>query len=129
MNTITISNKSDLSQSDIDKVKKRFADASTSIHFLFLSRPREHIAGIRFEEHSEDIFAPFLEIAKASGGFFESSANPEYLFKKAVESSENYYLLYYAPREYAADGKFKEIKVRVKNKEYKVIHRLGYFAE
>ena len=113
---------------DIEKVKRVYADASTSIHFMFLTRPRDHTPGIRYEEHSEDIYAPFVEMAKASGGFVESSANPDFLFKKAVEASENYYLLYYAPKEYAGDGTFKEIKVRVKGKGYKIVHRLGYFS-
>ena len=67
-------------------------------------------------------------MARATGGFFDSSANTEVLFKQAVEASENYYLLYYIPSNYKGDGQFKKIKVRVKNKNYKVIHRLGYFA-
>ena len=45
-----------------------------------------------------------------------------------MEASENYYLLYYSPREYAADGKFKTIKVRIKGEGYRTIHRLGYFS-
>jgi len=114
---------------DVERVKQAYADASSSIHFLFVTRPREHIPGVYFGERSSDVFAPFMEMAKASGGFMESSANPNYLFKKALDASENYYLLYYAPKDYAGDGKFKQIKVRVKNKGYKVIHRLGYFAD
>lgn len=114
---------------DLERVKQAYADASSSIHFLFVTRPREHVPGVYFRERSSDVFAPFMEMAKASGGFMESSANPNYLFKKALDASENYYLLYYAPKDYAGDGKFKQIKVRVKNKGYKVIHRLGYFAD
>jgi len=49
--------------------------------------------------------------------------------KSAVEASENYYLLYYSPRPYVKDGKFREISVRVKNKDYRVVHRLGYYAD
>lgn len=113
---------------DIERVKQEFADAATSIHFLFLNRPREHVPGVYFAESSEDIFASFAEMAKASGGFMDSSANPYFLIQKAINSSENYYLLYYAPKDYAFDGKFKSIDVRVKIRDYKVIHRLGYFA-
>jgi len=29
---------------------------------------------------------------------------------------------------YQSDGQFREIKVRVKDKNYRVVHRLGYFA-
>jgi len=41
-----------------------------------------------------------------------------------VQASENYYLLYYKPQNFTADGKFKKIKVSVKGQKYKVIHRL-----
>lgn len=113
---------------DIDKVKKAYADASTAIHFMYITRQPENVPGVYFAERSSDIFTPFLEMSKASGGFAESSANPDYLFKQAVSASENYYLLYYAPKNYTGDGKFKNIKVRVKGKGYKVVHRLGYFS-
>lgn len=81
------------------------------------------------QERSDDIFSAFNEMARATGGFVESSARADYLFQRALEASENYYLLYYSPLNYETDGKFKEIKVRVKNKNYKVIYRLGYFAD
>ena len=113
---------------DIERIKQAYADAATSIHFLFLKRPRKYVAGIYFAESADDVFASFAEMAKASGGFMDSSANPYFLFQKAVNSSENYYLIYYAPKDYAYDGKFKAIDVRVKKRDYKVIHRLGYFA-
>ncbi len=113
---------------DIERVKQAYADAATSIHFLFISRPREHVPGVYFQESSTDVYAAFTEMARASGGFMASSANPHSLFQKAINSSENYYLLYYAPKDYVSEGKFKSIDVRVKDRDYKVIHRLGYFA-
>ncbi|MBA7705732.1 hypothetical protein ES703_114568 [subsurface metagenome] len=81
------------------------------------------------EEHSEDIYNAFKEIAEATGGLTESSNNPLSLFQNAVEASENYYLLYYSPKNFMKDGKFKEIKVRVKDQNYKIFHRSGYFAD
>jgi len=113
---------------DVEKVKKAYADASTAVHFLFLTKPAPNIPGVYFQERSSDTFTPFFEMAKASGGIAESSANAEFLFQKAVEVSENYYVLYYSPKDYRGDGKFKTIKVRVKGKGHKVIHRLGYFS-
>jgi phage gp36-like protein len=113
---------------DVDKVKMAYSDASTSIHFLFLTeRPLEE-EGVRMVEHSEDIYSAFREMAKATGGLVVSSRNPAYAFRQALDASENYYLLYYRPKDYIVDGKFKEIKVRVKGKKYKVIHRAGYFS-
>jgi VWFA-related protein len=113
---------------DVNKVKKAYADSSVSIHFLFFTEPPKHIPGIRMEEHSEDIFNAFKEVAQATGGFSHSSANPVSLFEDAVEASENYYLVYYSPLNYKKDGKFKEIKVRVKDKKFRINHRVGYFA-
>ncbi len=113
---------------DVDKVKMAYSDASTSIHFLFLTeRPLEQ-EGVRMVEHSEDIFSAFREMAMATGGLVLSSRNPAYAFQQALDASENYYLLYYRPKDYVVDGKFKEIEVRVKDKKYKVIHRAGYFS-
>lgn len=114
---------------NIDLVKQAYADASIAIHFLFISQPREKVYGVYFQEQSEDIFAAFREMATATGGFISSSANPDALFRKAVESSENYYLIYYSPRVYLRDGKFKNIDVKLKDKKYRIIHRVGYFAD
>ncbi len=113
---------------DVDLVKQAYADSSISIHFLFLTPAIKYAHGVHFQERSEDVYGAFREIATATGGFFESSANPTSCFKRAIDASENYYLLYYSPRKYEKDGRFRKIKVRVKEKDYKVIHRMGYIA-
>jgi hypothetical protein len=114
---------------DLDLLKKTYADSSVSIHFLFITTPPETVPGIYFHEQSEDIYSAFREMSRATGGYMESSANPDFLFRRSVEASENYYLLYYSPLNYKVSDKFIEMKVRVKNKDYRVIHRLGYFAD
>jgi len=114
---------------DVAKVKQAYANSSVSIHFLFFTDPQKHIPGVQMKEHSEDIFNAFMEIAKATGGLSESSSNAVFLFQNAVEASENYYLLYYSPNNFKKDGKFKEIKVSVKDRDYKILHRSGYFAD
>ena len=113
---------------DVEKVKRAYADSSIAIHFLFFSKLPEHTPGIRMEEHSEDIFSIFNDMAVATGGLTMSSSNPEYLFKSAFDASENYYLIYYRPKDYKADFEFKNIKVKVKTGNYRVTHRLGYYA-
>ena len=65
---------------------------------------------------------------RATGGIAETSANATAAFQKAVNASENYYLIYYKPKEYKADGKFREIKVKVKSGNYRITHRAGYIA-
>jgi len=118
---------------DIDNVKQIFSDSSISIHFLFITktpnlRYSQQTFSRGWREASGDVFSAFREMARATGGTTDSSANPDYLFKKAVETSENYYLVYYSPKNYTSDGEFKEIKVKIKGKNYRVTHRAGYFS-
>jgi len=127
---------------DMEKVKGTFADSSISLHFLYVTEsPKDTLSWMEFnpaEEGKErvdwhdgtlDFFNAFKEIASATGGIIESSANVNSSLKKAAKASENYYLLYYTPGDYVADGKFKKIEVKVKGKKYKVTHRTGYIAD
>jgi hypothetical protein len=114
---------------DVDYLKKAYSDASTAVHFMFISRPPATAEGIVMVEQSEDVFAPFLELARATGGFAGTSANLLTMMKSAVEASENYYLLYFRPPDYVADGKFHDLAVRVKGGGYRITHRAGYIAD
>ena len=122
---------------DVDHVKQVFADSSIYIRFLFITKTffqRLPITSMRpselmYVDKSEDIYSAFREMAKATGGLTESSANAAFAFKRAVDASESYYFLYYSPLNYKKDGKFKNIKVKVKNKNYRIFHRAGYFAD
>ena len=114
---------------DIEKVKQAFSDSSISIHFLYITKIKDPtVNDMTSREASEDIFSAFTEMARSTGGTTDSSANPDYLFKKAVEASENYYLVYYSPKNCTSDGEFKTIKVKIKGKNYRVTHRAGYFS-
>jgi VWFA-related protein len=113
---------------DVEKIKQLYSDASTSIHFLFLATPQEKVEGVFLEEWSGDVFAAFREMAEATGGFFDSSANPAPMFHNALQAAENYYLLYYSPRKVEeTERAFRKIEVRVKKGGYRVLHRSGYF--
>jgi hypothetical protein len=114
---------------NVDAVTKAYADASASIHFLYITRPAERPEGIRMEEQSEDIFAPFREMARVTGGYAAATANIAEAMRAAVEASENYYLLYYTPAAYRPDGRFRTISVRVRAEGATVSHRLGYIAD
>lgn len=123
---------------DTVKVRQAFSDSSISVHFLFVTnKPGMHdnldvgrMAPLRVEimDQSDSIFAAFREVARATGGIADSSANPMASFRKAVSASENYYLVYYSPRDYRPDGKFRQIEVRVKGRNYRVTYRAGYYA-
>ena len=112
-----------------DFIKQAFADASTAIHFLLLATPAESAPGIVMEERSEDVFEPFREMARATGGFSDSSANFGAIMRSAVSALENYYLLYYTPADYRSDGAFRNIEVRIKGGGYRLTHRAGYIAD
>ncbi len=124
---------------DVDVVRKAFSDSSIAAHFLFITKAPAQAAGVEITdmmpaqgvtmtEQSEDIYSAFREVARATGGIMESTANIESALRKATEASENYYLLYYQPRDYKADKKFKNITIKVKGNHYRITHRVGYFA-
>jgi len=118
---------------DVEKVKQAFSDSSISSHFVYITQaPRDDISqeitGEGIIDQSPEIFSAFKEMAYATGGTVESSANAAASFQKVVDASESYYILYYRPLDYKRDGKFHNIKVKVKNRNYRVTHRAGYFA-
>lgn len=121
---------------NVKDIEKIFADASLTVNFIFLTNSTTttfDITDLRrsrlsLTDLSDSFYGAFREMSHASGGTTESSANALAAFRKTVTASENYYLLYYVPSEYKADGKFKEIKVTVKGKHYQVSNRSGYIA-
>ncbi len=68
-------------------------------------------------------------MTEATGETTDNSANIAASFQRVVISSENHYLLYYASKNYKADGKFRNIKVKVKGKNYRIAHRAAYIAD
>jgi len=123
---------------DEDRIREAFSDSSISVHFLYitkeissaydLSNPKA-MRGKELLDQSAAIFGAFEKIAQVTGGITESSANISWSLNHAVKASENYYLLYYSPKNYQTDGKFKKIKVTVKGKNYRITHRAGYIAD
>jgi hypothetical protein len=114
---------------DVETIRRAYADSGAAVHFLFLTRPAPKIPGVAMEEQSEDIFAPFREMSRATGGYSASTANLEAAMRSAVAAAENYYLLYYTPGSYKADGTFHALEVRIKDRGYRLSHRMGYIAD
>ncbi len=137
---------------DEAKIKRIFSDSSITAHMIYVTKlsdldimNRESGDSLMtnideydtsqttmprvLQEISGDIFSAFKDIAEATGGIVDSSTNAAASFKKAAAASENYYLLYYSPKNYVSDGKFKEIKIKVKGQRYKISHRAGYIAD
>jgi len=119
------------------KIKRAFADSSILLHFLYL-KDKLHFKDNDFQpfrspfdmmDTTSSMFTTFKDLSLATGGMAHITINPEATFKRAVEESENYYLLYYSPKDYTADGKFRDIEVKVKNRKYRINHRAGYIAD
>jgi hypothetical protein len=122
---------------DVDLIKKHFSDSSLAVHLLYITKTpalstamtRLNPSGMVMAEKAEDIFSAFREVARATGGLTESAADAATAFRKAAVATENYYLLYYKPSDDRADGRFREIEVKVKRDGAAVSHRAGYFAD
>jgi VWFA-related protein len=124
---------------DVDKIKRHFSDASITVHCLYITkRPNfatrdmfgtGSVLASQLQDISSDVHSSFRQMAAATGGLSESTTNPNFALRKAAEASGNYYLLYYRPTDYKADGRFQEITVKVKGEGLKVTHRLGYVAD
>jgi hypothetical protein len=79
-------------------------------------------------EQSEDTFPVFVEIARATGGTSDSASNPAAGFKRAADTSGDYYILSYIPENAARDGAFRTVEVKVGREAAKVANPLGYYA-
>ena len=112
------------------RLQEAFADSSILFNLIYLDKsPVKAPSTIIMRELSGDVFSVFSELASSTGGIVETSHNPTVGFERASEAAGSYYILYYSPENYVEDGKFKKIEVRVKDKNYKVVHRFGYFAK
>jgi len=124
---------------DTEKIRRIFSDSSISVNFLFVTNKPAVVGDldvgrmkplrVRFMDQSYSVFNAFREVSATTGGIADSSANALASFQKAATAVENYYLIYYSPKDYKPDGKFRKIEVNVKNKRYRITHRAGYFAD
>jgi len=113
---------------DLDKISQPFADCGANFNFIFIDNTAKYQYGVKMREQSEDVFRIFNQIIRVTGGIMDTSQNPGPGFKKAADNAGTYYLLYYTPTNPRKDGSFRTISVRVKDKDYAVSNRLGYFA-
>jgi len=111
------------------KIKKAFADSSILFQFIYLKEKLPFLSPFDMMDTTSSMFSTFKNLSDVTGGMTQVTINPVASFKHAVEASENYYLLYYSPKTYIADGKFRNIKVKIKGRNFKVTHRAGYIAD
>jgi len=119
---------------DSEKLRQVFSDSSITCNFLYITNSVVD-TDLKRQRRTPDVesamqsFRGFSEMAEVTGGLKDTSANAAASFKRAVDFSESYYLLYYTPKDYKADGKFKKIKINVKGQNYRITHRSGYIAD
>jgi hypothetical protein len=110
------------------RLGRAFSDSGMRFNFLYMNREPERISGIYLREQSEDVFKALSQVAKATGGVFDSSQNPAQSIIAALKASESAYYLYYTPSAAAPPGTFFDISVKVKGRDYRVEHRSGYLT-
>ena len=108
------------------RLREGFADSGATFNLLYINRQPERISGINMREQSEDIFKAFSGIAQATGGLVDTSANPDSAVKEALKATDAYYLLCFLPDPGPKTGAFRTLQVRVKNKDYTVVHQTGH---
>ena len=114
---------------DADKIKQAFADAGIDFHFIFMEKKSQRVFGATMREQSEDTYPGFVEIARATGGTAESSANPAVAFKHAAAASADYYVLSFVPEVTAGGAGFRKFDVQVDRAGCVVTNPLGFFAK
>jgi VWFA-related protein len=114
-----------------NKTKKAFSDPTILFNLLYLKNTKIQTTSSLSDkiDLAGGMFGTFNDLSRITGGLSQTTAKADVTFKKAVDASENYYLIYYTPKNYKADGKFKRIKVKVKGQNYRIIHRTGYIAD
>jgi hypothetical protein len=108
------------------KLRESFADSSAHFDLIFMNKAPVQLARIVMREQSEDIFKAFSAVAQATGGIVDTTQNPAAGIETALKTSNKYYLLYFTPFSEAKEGKFRSIKIRVKDRGYAVVNRQGY---
>ena len=70
------------------------------------------------------------EAAQATGGvYFHDSAEMLKQFRNALADGREYYVLAYAPKNGAHDGKYRTITVETGDKKLNIRAKAGYWAE
>jgi len=111
-----------------EPIIKAFADSGMYFNFLYMNREPERISGINMREQSEDVYKALSDAAEATGGVTDTSQNAAVSLASALMATESSYILYYTTSTAAPPGTFINLKVSVKGKGYRVVHRAGYFT-
>jgi hypothetical protein len=109
-------------------IMQAFADSGMDFNFLYVNRPPERVSGINMREQSEDVFKALSGAAEATGGLTDTFQNPATSLAKALRTTEQFYVLLFDSSTAAPPGTFIDLAVRVKGKDFRVVHRSGYLS-
>jgi len=114
---------------DEERLARAFASASILLHFVVFDIPETDGLTDIEARNLMDFNGRLEAISSLSGASFPRDLTALELLMEAVVRLDQYYLVYYTPSYYAGDGKFKSIEVRVKDRQYRLVHRAGYVSE
>jgi VWFA-related protein len=122
-----------ISNTEIERARKReeldsiLASGSSAVQFnqLRIGDLRE---GLRVLDVSEQTLERLAEIT--GGRIFKptSFANLEGVYREVAEDLRSQYSIYYSPQNKARDGRFRRVRVEVRNPQLRARTRIGYFA-
>lgn len=122
-----------ISNTEIERAKKRreldtlMASGSSSAQFnqLRIGDLRE---GLRVLDASEQNLERLAELT--GGRIFKpaSFANLESVYREVAEDLRSQYSIYYSPQNKARDGRFRRVRVEIRNPQLRAKTRIGYFA-
>jgi VWFA-related protein len=82
-----------------------------------------------FGDASSDQIAMEMLARNTGGRAFYNTNDLSNAMTEAINSGSNYYTLTYTPTNTKADGKYRQIELKVMNSSYKLSYRRGYYAE
>jgi Ca-activated chloride channel family protein len=122
-----------ISNTEIERVRKReeldtlLASGSSAVQFnqLRIGDLRE---GLRVLDLSEQTLERISEVT--GGRMFkpESFANLDSVYREVAEDLRSQYSIYYSPQNKTRDGRFRRVRVEVRNPQFRARTRIGYFA-
>jgi VWFA-related protein len=122
-----------ISNTEIERARKRreldtllnSGDSSVQFNQLRIGDLRE---GLRVLDISEQNLERLAELT--GGRIFkpESFANLDGVYREVAEDLRSQYSIYYSPQNKVRDGRFRRVRVEVRNPQLRAKTRIGYFA-
>lgn len=122
-----------ISNTEIERARKRqeldslLASGTSAVQFnqLRIGDLRE---GLRVLDISEQNLEQLAEVT--GGRVFKpaSFANLESVYREVAEDLRSQYSIYYSPQNKARDGRFRRVRVEIRNPQLRAKTRIGYFA-